>query len=601
MEATLTDEELETALSDADENFWAMLSEQWDLDLSNIQYVHNDPSFLEDNLVQYDVPMLQMTGRHRADPASLFTSTSPASFIHSAAMSPVSLFGSPASFMTASSPASFMTARSTYPSPAMGLVNGPSPVIRIQTIREDEPPEPYIPAPLQKLRNEYYEQLHQRQIVQPFDKELNWSGKGQHVAFLPKESVPLTVLSHLGASITASVDKVLCRRIAIARKVMRCSRQWTIADALREVYHLQNLRHAHIVQLVGSYLQGRNFAILMYPVADCHLGTFMEDTSDLDESDGEYEPRRTFLNKSIGCLASAMSYIHHQTTKHMDIKPQNILVKNVSPNVYSWAVYLADFGLSRTFTSQDHSQTDGPTSRTPRYCAPEVFHYQKRGRSADTFSLGCVFLEMLNTYIGIHPQDFADFRRGESNDESFHANLPRVMEWIDKRFTQEHDNSCALILPKVRFVREMLHSEPSKRPAPLQIVDSWFSYSLFNCCNRPPEPYVAYQNAPEPSSPLKAEAIMNSPPPKHDEVFSPARSLETSLNPDEVREHGEATTSQQDDRLAQLPHLHQAQAIHANAREATKTTRKRTRSFHSEEPKRTGLPPSWTTGSADPR
>lgn len=51
-------------------------------------------------------------------------------------------------------------------------------------------------------------------------------------------------------------------------------------DALTEVEHLQRLRHFHIVQLVGSYLQGRNFAILLYPVAACHLGTFLEDTAD---------------------------------------------------------------------------------------------------------------------------------------------------------------------------------------------------------------------------------------------------------------------------------------------------------------------------------
>jgi serine/threonine protein kinase len=154
--------------------------------------------------------------------------------------------------------------------------------------------------------------------------------------FLPKDSVPLTAISSLGASIIAKVEKVLCRRIALVRKLMRCSRQWTIADALREVYHLQNLRHAHIVQLVGSYLQGRNFAILMYPVADCHLGTFMEDTSDLDENDERNGLRKAFLAKFIGCLTSAMAYIHSQTTKHMNIKPQNILVREATSVVHPW-------------------------------------------------------------------------------------------------------------------------------------------------------------------------------------------------------------------------------------------------------------------------
>ncbi|KAF1836863.1 kinase-like protein, partial [Decorospora gaudefroyi] len=100
------------------------------------------------------------------------------------------------------------------------------------------------------------------------------------------------------------------------------------------------------------------------------------------------------------CLTSAVAFIHGRTTKHMDIKPQNILIREIgsSPFDPGWRVYLADFGLSRSFTSQDHSQTDGPTSRTPRYCAPEVYKSERRGRSADIFSLGCVFLEILTVY-----------------------------------------------------------------------------------------------------------------------------------------------------------------------------------------------------------
>jgi serine/threonine protein kinase len=450
------------------------------------QLAHNNHDFTVlpalDNrmLAQYDI-----------DPST--------TLMHSAAASPMSLFGSPASFMTASSPASFMTARSTYASPAIAMMLGPSPTMRIQTIREDEAADASMSAPLKQLLNEYHTNLRQQNIIQPFDKELNWSGKGQHVMFLPKGTVPLVPLASLGASMTAKVDKVLCRRIALARKVMRCSRQWTIADALREVYHLQNLRHAHIVQLVGSYLQGRNFAILMYPVADCHLGTFMEDTSDLDHSHDMYGPRMTFLAHSIGCLTSAMAYVHSQTTKHMDIKPQNILVRQTHSVLPLWRVYLADFGLSRIFTSDEQSQTDGPTSRTPRYCAPEVFHYQQRGRSADIFSLGCVFSEILTTYAGLHPQEFSDYRRGVGNDESFHANLPRVADWID---THLRPTAGSILAPTHRLsgiVHEMIHSDPTKRPTAQHIM-AFLSTTMFyrsagsyKCCAEPPEPYVAYE------------------------------------------------------------------------------------------------------------
>jgi serine/threonine protein kinase len=150
-----------------------------------------------------------------------------------------------------------------------------------------------------------------------------------------------------------------------------------VTDAIREVYHLQNLRHFHIVQPVETYLQGRNFSVLMYPVADTHLGRFLEDTLDTDMWISF--KRREFLASTLSCLTSAMAFIHQHKTKHMNIKPQNILVRRVHISIHEhgWRIYIADFGLSRSIAPQDHSETDGPMSRTPRYCAPEVYSHEK--------------------------------------------------------------------------------------------------------------------------------------------------------------------------------------------------------------------------------
>jgi hypothetical protein len=72
------------------------------------------------------------------------------------------------------------------------------------------------------------------------------------------ERTPLQVVSHLGASQSVKVDLVICRRIALARRTVACSalklEGFRIADALQRVYHRQNLRHCHNVQLVGTYV-----------------------------------------------------------------------------------------------------------------------------------------------------------------------------------------------------------------------------------------------------------------------------------------------------------------------------------------------------------
>jgi serine/threonine protein kinase len=357
-----------------------------------------------------------------------------------------------------------------------------------------------LPPQLLKLKREYLDSLNEKSLLQSLDSEVNWSGKGQHVTFQPTEDVPFKHLGHLGASISATVDKVLCRRVALARKTMRCTPRFKVADALIEVSHLQKLQHFHIVQLVGSYLQGRTFSILMYPVADLHLGTFLEDTSEVTNPPHK-GARYEFLSSIFGCLASAFNFIHKHSTKHMDVKPQNILVRKtlLREDWGGWRVCIADFGLSRDYTAQGHSQTDGRTSLTPRYCAPEVYSYESRGRSADIFSLGCVFLEILTVLADQHPHDFTEWRSMESDDDSFHANLYQVALWAESYFGRgiSHDFCDVKIDRSVcDLVEKMVSQKPIQRPTALEL-DLFFRglpegdscRTKADCCTRPPEPY----------------------------------------------------------------------------------------------------------------
>ncbi|KAI9867430.1 MAG: hypothetical protein M1813_008988 [Trichoglossum hirsutum] len=284
--------------------------------------------------------------------------------------------------------------------------------------------------------SEYRKLLEERGLLLPKEKELNWSGRdtgmGQHVEFEPNDLVPLEILYPLGFSLTAKVEKVRCRRILLARKSMKCNRRLKLSEAINEVEHLQKLRHAHIIQLIGSYVQGKTFAILLYPVADCNLSTFMEDiTQALTARSMNVRDYLAILSleRFFRCLLHALRFIHDNTIKHMDIKPANILVKEHQRYDYGYQVYIADFGISRSFSQFDHSQTDSDTAKSPIYCAPEVHQGAKRGRSADIFSTGCVFLDMYTVLCRRGVDEFSDYRRQDGEDASFHSNLPRVSEW----------------------------------------------------------------------------------------------------------------------------------------------------------------------------
>lgn len=82
-------------------------------------------------------------------------------------------------------------------------------------------------------------------------------------------------------------------------------------------------------------------------------------------------------------------YLHSKRCRHKDIKPGNILLKNNQ-------VLITDFGIANDWTDADHDMTAGnPVAFTNAYAAPEVARARPRNMSADVWSMGCVFLDIL--------------------------------------------------------------------------------------------------------------------------------------------------------------------------------------------------------------
>ncbi|KAF1361288.1 kinase-like protein, partial [Lizonia empirigonia] len=203
----------------------------------------------------------------------------------------------------------------------------------------------------------------------------------------------------LGTTGTAIVQSVRCRRILLARKTMFFSkRRITKSEAINGVAHLTQLSHAHILQVIGTYVIGNKLSILLYPVTEDNLKSFLDHMSKYCEETswenfgGLYDLIESY-EQFVSCLAKAIEYIHSAFTKHMYIKPRNLLVKAHPRRAYRH-IYIADFGISRSYQNMETSNTDGPTSYTFKYAAPEVVSQDQRGLSADIFSLGCVYFEI---------------------------------------------------------------------------------------------------------------------------------------------------------------------------------------------------------------
>ncbi|KAJ4359869.1 uncharacterized protein N0V89_000425 [Didymosphaeria variabile] len=362
----------------------------------------------------------------------------------------------------------------------------------------------------QVFSSDWLEHLRVRGILSDPEDELNWSSRGQHVEYAAGETseIPLRTEKVLGHSGTALVESVMCRRIRLARKTVRCSRRLTREDAINEVEHLQRLAHSHIVRVVGTYTLKKDLAILLYPAAEWNLEQYMDEIVESKQSD-ERTSRCDCLSVAIGCLAQTVKFIHDKNVKHMDIKPANVLVRHLGSTIPKYKVYLADFGIARAYQTAAEADTESPTAFTRTYAAPEVVTQEKRGLSADIFSLGCVYMEMvatlasgnhatLNKRRGNHSNlnkrrelQSILFRNGSDRQQtSYEANISQVQHWFENCAAQAGSSLESVPDALLDMLPQMIDRSPQLRPQAWKVAAcSW--EIMVHTCHDGSEPFEA--------------------------------------------------------------------------------------------------------------
>jgi serine/threonine protein kinase len=310
-------------------------------------------------------------------------------------------------------------------------------------------------------------------------EENDWCGLGMHVNFGKEDHIPLEDAHNIiGHGATAMIDIVRCRGIKLARKTILLRRHLGLKEVLKEVRALHELRHAHVIRLVGTYTQGRKFSMLLYPVARLDLAQFLDnfayseylDTKVLTSHLSSHTFWREKLSPSSLCLLSALRYVHSHGIKHMDIKPQNILMTwstpSTIPDVFEYKMFLCDFGISHIFEDGGVSQTSEYFGRTPKYAAPEVASDQSHGRAADIFSMGCVLAEMNTVFSDSTLEDFTRYRQGGASPclidpsiraptKPYHETIELSQKWVSQLREMEVSTST---------IATMLNKQPARRP-----------------------------------------------------------------------------------------------------------------------------------------
>jgi serine/threonine protein kinase len=131
----------------------------------------------------------------------------------------------------------------------------------------------------------------------------------------------------------------------------------------------------------------------MSQVAESNLAEYLQkvDDMELDLSNKYKEEMQTWPV----CLIQALDYLHEMKVKHKDLKPANILI-------LKGQVLIADFGISKDMIDEETTASLGASGDvgTRMYCAPEVLSYNThRGRAADIYAMGCIFLEISTVLI----------------------------------------------------------------------------------------------------------------------------------------------------------------------------------------------------------